>query len=435
MNNHPERWPRRCRVASRTRAVFGAAALVTSAAAINTITPPLAGAAAGTMQWSCEGASDDTGAVVADGLNTTTQTALSVAGITVQPSSFDYSITDLPAAVSVGSAPLAIDATIAFPDAANAQLAQGFAQFFGLSQVPFNPQLVGIVNAGSSPLTGLANSTSGVLNFSSTGTAAHVLAGTLNPNQLGPNELRLHQRITFAIDQAITFDGRSVQVNTLTFVCTSDPLATVWVVNPGAPIARDDTAEVTIVGQDPPALGGPHMVDVLANDEPSDATKPIDAASLSVVSASPGLTVEVVNGGLAVTGVPAPSEYNNESWCVSWTVSATLVSTDASGNATYDLTDEQGCQGQVVYRVCTVAPAACSEATATVFGSGTRSYQAVFPPGTFPGVVAAGGAAEGPAPSTEYLGAGLEDLYGRAPDSPGDLGPAVPAPMAPNYTG
>jgi hypothetical protein len=99
-------------------------------------TAPHAGAADGNLSWTCAGANDDTGAMVSSAIGEiSSRSALMYASVTIQPSTVEYSITDLPPMVEVGSAPLAIDAQVTLPSGSNAQLADGLATFFGLTNV------------------------------------------------------------------------------------------------------------------------------------------------------------------------------------------------------------------------------------------------------------------------------------------------------------
>jgi hypothetical protein len=267
-----------------------------------TIASSDAGASSGTMSWQCNGATDDKGAFMTSSVGEVSSAdALAYASVVVQPTTFDYTITDLPAVVDLGSAPLAIDAAVTLPASGNTQLAEGLLSFFGLTEASYDPQIVGIGSVGPSTLTGLAVSRTGTLDFANAVAETFNLTGSLNPNAVGRHELRAHQRVTFQIGKHIVFQGIEVDARSLTFVCTSEPLASVWVVNPDAPIARDDTADLEIAVQDEAALGGPFTLDVLSNDEPSDAAFPIDPSTLSVVSATNGLTVEAVGGKLVVT--------------------------------------------------------------------------------------------------------------------------------------
>ena len=401
----------------------GLALVAGSAIAVQAGLPSAAGAATGSSLWTCVGATDDSGAFVSSVIGDITSAwALSYAGVVPEPSTFDYSLTDIPEAVSVGSGPVAIEAAITLPNSSNAQLASGLLEFFGLTSVPFDPQALSLVTDGASPVLGLASESSGVLDFSAGGSTTYQLAGSLDPSALGEHSLRLHQRVTFVIDREIEYQGIDVQANTLTFECTSDPLATTWVINPGAPIARNDSATFDAGAVASPSLGGPFVLDVLANDTPSDPARPIDPATLRVVNTSDGAVAEVVDGKLSVTRVPTPAtaepvdpneavyvEYPDAGigGCQATNATESEVVSSADGVTTWTTTIENTCTAVVTYEVCTVEPVACSQATATVSSVSSYTVESAYDPDVFT-IAGTGSGTE--APPLVTSGSPFEDL-------------------------
>ena len=339
---------------------IGAAfALLGSGLVTGVAIPSSVGAASGSVTWTCEGADDDKGAFVASGVGSmTSKSALGYANVGIEPVTMPYVATDLPAWVNTGSAALPIDAELTLPAGSNAQLGEGPLSFFDLSSVTYDPQIMEIVNDGGSALAGLSNSTTGNLDFANPTAAIHTLNGSFNPTVAGSNQLRFHQRITFLIDRSITYQGFDVEANTLTFDCTSDPFASIFVADPGAPIANPDSATLTL--SESASTNTPVSVDVLANDLPSDPARPIDPATLKVTDNPGGLTYEVVDGSIVLTGPADTSAFSSNPEC-EWGNSLITTTTNPDGTETYQESLDLVCQASLAYEVCSVGePIACS---------------------------------------------------------------------------
>lgn len=420
-------------VKSRLAAV-AAIALAAGPLAIVAV-PSSAGATVGTTTVTCSAARDDSGAVVSEAVGgMTTASAVSYAGQPMpDPAPMSYTLDGLPESTSVGAA---LSAAFLWGGDTHTTggLAGPFSSFFGLTTATANPVVTSLEITGPATKTGLTVTTSSSIPLDGTDTPIPLwMPGTVTPSAAGSFSVYGQQRVTFVINKDIDFQGIAVRVNTLTFVCRTDVLATVYAIAPGAPIARiDDFGATSLSVDDAGAVTGATTLDVLANDSPSASA--IDPTTLTVTNS--GLfTTEVIDGTIVITGGPdkqawqtsgplekcqpisssgypviSAADASNSVSSDDSSVPTTVVSSDGDSATNQTMETVWSCTATVEYSVCTVDQSPiCSTSQAYIKFSKTdvSTYS-----------------------TTDFFGSD-EMLV----ESVGSAGPAVPVAVTPKYTG
>lgn len=353
------------------RSAIGTAVLVTTLAVFGVAPVSPASASPGETTMQCVGADDDAGAIVSEVAGElTTATALSFAGYgNLAPQTLAYDLSALPTFTTVGTS-IPVDFDWTADSTQNDQLVEGFGAILGLTEAAFDPQMVELRVVGPATATGLSFTHSGSYSLTSPSTSVLSMSGTLTATGTGLVQVYGHQRITFVVNKHIDYSGIGVQVNTLTVECETGLLGEFLVVEPGAPLAYDDTtAPVSTSSPYESAVAtftAPIDVDVLANDVPSDASLPIDATTLSIVDTG-FLQAEVVDGKIRVSGYDLAGAIGVDG--VSGLCSYPefeVLSSEANGDIVIEtVLQRMSCALPLVYSVCS-SQGACSQATLEV---------------------------------------------------------------------
>lgn len=381
-------------------AVLGALALLAGPLAVVAV-PTSAGATTGTTTVTCLPAQDDSGAVVSEAVGAmSTASAVSYARQSMpDPAPMSYTLDGLPETTSVGAS-LSAAFLWGGDSHTTGALAGPFSSFFGLTTGTANPVVTSLEIAGPATRSGLTVTTTSSIPLDGTDAPIPLwMPGTITTTAAGAFTVWGSQRVTFVINKDIDFQGIAVRVNTLTFVCSTDVLATVYVIAPGAPIARiDDFRTESLVVDDAGAVSGATTLDVLANDSPSASA--IDPSTLTVTDPGP-FTTAVVDGKIVVTGGPdqqawqttgppaqcqpetsytdspvAADDVTSSDPSGSSTAPTTVVSSDGDSTTTYTGQTIWSCLALVEYSICTVdTPPICSTSQAFISYSKTDQFQ------------------------------------------------------------
>lgn len=394
-------------------AVLGSLTLLTGTMATVAV-PALAAAADGTATVTCRGADDDRGAVVSGPSGPiSSASAVGNSGISIPaPASMSYTFGGIPESTGIGST---LPVTFQWGGDSHliGALADQFLPPYGLTTATVDPIVTSLAIVGPATHTGLTATTTASFPLSGTDTPAPVsLSGTVTTTAAGVVTVQGSQRITFPINKDVNYqgplapDGISVRVNSLTFVCTTEVLATMYVVAAGAPIARlDDFAASGLVIDKAGAASGTTTFDVLANDSPTASA--IDPATLTVTNAGP-FTTSVVDGKIVVTGT---NDFAN--WLYENTIeeSGACQSNDPPSQAPSASTTYT-CAVTVDYSICTVDQSPlCSASQAAIEFTTSAVPKPNIPPVS----------TTMPSPTTV--------------PSPGTAPPATPVPARPTFTG
>lgn len=359
-------------------AVLGSLTLLAGTMA-TVVVPTLAGAAGGSTTVTCRGADDDRGAVES-GISgpITTASAVGYSGISIpDPASMSFTLDGIPETADVGSS-----LSAAFQWGGDSHLigalAKKFLPQYDLTTVTADPIVTSLEVTGPATRSGLTATTAASFPLSGTDTPAPLsLSGTITTTATGAVTVQGSQRITFPINKDIDYQGPlaeggiSVRVNSFTFVCTTEVLATMYVVAPGAPIARlDDFTADDLVVDTSAAVSGATTLDVLANDTPTASA--IDPSTLTVTDSGP-LTTSVVDGKIVVTGTTGFANWLYEN-AFSEVPVCQPIDENSSSPAGYS------CTATVEYSICTVdQPPLCSTAFATIAITTTTPPESAFP--------------------------------------------------------